>query len=441
VIFGFGRSKAKAKQQDDEELEDEFVLFQGAVNGNNPDLSANPKLVQAGLPPTKQLISDALNARADMIRLEPKGQVAICTIFIDGAPTAPTKMSAQQALAITQMVKLLSGIDPKVKGKAQTGGIKASHREMNYELRVNLQPVEGGGERLILRAYDASFKLEKPKDLGFADSLIEKIRDLASSKSGVILAAGPPFSGLTTLKIALMRCTDAYLYSIYVLADFGRELSYVKMFEKNEGDDLTKTMLRAQREDADVLVIDPIDAPADAKAALEASESSAIISDMHARDAADAIVKLAKTTGNAQLVASQLKIVVSQMFVRMLCKKCRRAYRPNPKLLAQIGLPPETRVLYRPHHAGAAEDEDDKQVDNGICRECNGLGYRGKLALLEFIEMTPAIQKIVVGGGDQKALRSQARAEKMQTFQSDGLRTVLEGSTSLEELQRAFKAQ
>jgi type IV pilus assembly protein PilB len=152
-------------------------------------------------------------------------------------------------------------------------------------------------------------------------------------------------------------------------------------------------------------------------------------------------VKLAKTTGNAQLVASQLKIVVSQMFVRMLCKKCRRAYRPNPKLLAQIGLPPETRVLYRPHHAGAAEDEDDKQVDNGICRECNGLGYRGKLALLEFIEMTPAIQKIVVGGGDQKALRSQARAEKMQTFQSDGLRTVLEGSTSLEELQRAFKAQ
>ncbi|WP_437224845.1 ATPase, T2SS/T4P/T4SS family [Planctomicrobium sp. SH661] len=444
MIFGFGRgaSKGKPKVEKEEDEEEELVLFQGAMNGNNPDLSANPRLVQAGLVPTKQMVSDALATRADMIKLDPKGQVVASTVYVDSAPMAPTRLPAQQGLAISQMLKLLAGLDIKVRGKPQAGAIKAEYKGKVYELRINSQPVEGGAERLILRAYDPKALIEKPKELGFSDSLIEKVRALGAEKSGLVLAAGPPFSGLTTLKIGLMRCTDAYQYSIYCLDMFGgRELSYVKMFEALPGDDLTKTMQRALREDADVLTIEPIDDPAKALAALEFSSKAAIISDMHARDSADAIFRLVQMTKKPQLVAEQLKLVVSQMFIRQLCKKCRRAYRPNPTLLKKIGLPPETRVLYRPAVEGTQAKEDEENSDTAaFCETCNGLGYFGKMSLLEVIEMTEGVRKVVLAQGDAKAIRSAARAEKMQSYQSDGLRAVVEGNTSLEELQRAFKA-
>jgi len=441
VIFGFGRGKGKVEKDDDENEEEELVLFQGAMNGSNPDLSANPRLVQAGLLPTKQLVSDALAARADMIRLDPKGQVIASTVYIDGAPTAPTRLSSQQGLAVGQMLKLLAGLDIKVRGKPQAGAIKAEYQGKVFELRINSQPVDGGAERIILRIYDPKLVLEKPKELGFPDSLVEKVRAQGAERNGVVLAAGPPFSGLTTLKIGLVRCTDAYMYSIYCLDQMdGRELSYVKMFETLPGDDLTKTLQRALREDADVLCIEPMDDPAIALAALEFAAKAAIISDMHARDAADALVRLTQMTKNPKLIADQVKLVVSQMFIRQLCKKCRRAYRPNPMLLKKIGLPPETRVLYRPAIEGvqAKEDEESKEAAD-FCENCNGLGYFGKISLLEVIELTEGVRKVVLAQGDAKAIRAAARAEKMQSFQSEGLRAVLEGNTALEELQRAFK--
>lgn len=443
MIFGFGRgnSKAKAKEKDEDE-EEELVLFQGAMNGNNPDLSANPRLVQAGLVATKQMVSDALAIRADMIRLEPKGQVVMSTVSVDGAPTAPTRLPSQQGMAIGQMLKLLAGLDIKIRAQPQAGGIKAEYKGKTYELRINSQPVEGGNERIILRAYDPKVAPEKPRELGFPEGLIEKVRAMGAERSGIVLAAGPPFSGLTTLKIGLVRCTDAYVYSIYCLDPMGgRELSYVKMFEALPGDNLTQTMQRALREDADILAIEPMDDPATAQAALDFSTKAAIISDMHARDAADGIVRLCQMTKNPKLVSEQLRLVVSQMFIRQLCKKCRRAYRPNPMLLKKLGLPPETRVLYRPAVEGAVAKDDEESKDAvDFCETCNGLGYFGKLSLLEVVEMTEGVKKIVLAQGDSKAIRAAARAEKMQSFQSEGLRAVVEGNTSLEELQRAFKA-
>ncbi len=443
MIFGFGRGKKKGAENDrDEDQEEEFVLFQGAYNGNNPDLSAHGRLVQAGLLPTKKLVSDALAIRGEMIRLEQKGPAAVSTVIVDTVPNPPTRMPALQGQAIIQMIKLLAGMDIKAKGAPQTGGIKAEYSGKGYELRINTMPIEGG-ERLILRVIDPKIVLEKPKDLGFSEAIIEKIRGLSSQRNGLFVAAGPPYSGVTTLKMALMRCSDAYMYSIYFLADIGREVSYVKMFQRMEGDDLARTMLRARREDADILVLDPIDNPADAKAALEFSKECSIVADMQARDAAEAILRLVKSAGGPQLVAEQLKISASQMFIRALCKKCRRAYRPNPTLLSKIGLPPETRVLYRPNIAGVARaaDEEDANSPEEFCNDCNGVGYKGKISLLEVIEMTDGMKQVILKGGDVKAIRSQARVDKMQSFHSDGLRVVVEGNSSLEELQRAFRTQ
>lgn len=435
MIFGFGRRDADDDDEDEEEFES--VIFQGAINGKNPDLTENSRLVQAGLVPAKDLVSEGLSRRAEMIRLEPKGKASVATFVIDGMPYPASKMPSQRGLAITQMLKLLAGLDIKQRGKPQKGGIKAEFEEKEFEIRIDTQPLKDGSERLIVRAQDASQQLEKPRDLGFSESLIETIRDIGSSKQGVMLAAGPPFSGVTTMAIAMLRSVDPYLYSIYSVADLGgRELSHVRMFETKEGDNLETTLARARREDADVILVDGLAGKEQARVVLEESKNLCLVSEIPAKDAAEGIARLVQMIGDPKLVAQQIKIVISQKMIRVLCKKCRHAYRPNPKLLAKVGLPPETSVLYRP-----PKPDDDEDEEQEFCETCGGTGYFGRIGLVEAIEVNDEIKQIILKGGDPNAIRTTARAAKMQTFQSDGIRLVAEGRTSLEELQRAFRSK
>ncbi|MFO1091749.1 MAG: ATPase, T2SS/T4P/T4SS family [Planctomycetaceae bacterium] len=436
MVFGFGKKRPPVPD-DDEDEQIELVLFQGATNGKDANLSANARLVQAGLVRTKELISDALSRRAEMIRLEPKGQIAVATFFVDGVPYPGNRMPPQAGLAITQMMKLLAGLDIQVRNKPQAGGIKAEYTGTPYTLRVNVNPLQGGGERLIVRAENKTIKLTTPEDLGFSSEMREKFREMAQTKAGVLLAAGPPMSGVTTMAFAMVRGIDPYLYTVYNLADTeGRELGHVTTFERNPGDTWVQSVGRAKRAEADVLYVDPIRNAEFCKEVFDEAEDCCFISEVAAHDAAGAIVQVREWLGDPKLVAQRLHGVIGQKLVRLLCRKCRQAYRPNPKLLAKVGLPPETKVLYRPPPPPA-----EGQPAPEPCSKCGGTGYFGRTGLTEFIILSDEMKKLVIAGGDAAAIKAQAKKEKMQTLNSDGMRLVGSGKTSLEELQRAFKTK
>jgi type IV pilus assembly protein PilB len=447
VIFKRGQKQSRDDDDDDDDDEDEededdreYVLFQGATNGVNPDLQANTRLLQVGLKPAKTLITDALESRSEMIRLEPKGQVAQAAFFVDGVPSNAQRFPGQLALAITQTLKLLGGMDPKQKAKAQAGGLNAEFNGKKYEIRLDTAPLQGGAERLIVRIRDKAFKLEKPEEIGFSDALKKKIREYTSQKHGLYLATGMPNTGVTTVMTGMLRSVDAYLYSLYSIGDLGgRDLAHVATMEWVEGDDLLKTITRCKRKEADVIYIDPIRDAEYARQALEGAEQAAIMAEFPAKDAPDAITRFVQLVKNPQLVAERLKIVCCQKLIRVLCPKCKQAYRPNPKLLLKVGLPPETKVLYRPPRPPEDDDEDDEEPE--VCKRCGGTGYLGRTALIEAIDMTEGFRKVVLAGADPAAVRAQAKQDKMQSYQSDGLRLVLEGKTSLEELQRILKAE
>jgi type II secretory ATPase GspE/PulE/Tfp pilus assembly ATPase PilB-like protein len=435
VIFGFNKGKKPkkaARERDDEE--EEMVLFQGVINGPEPNLKENAKLVQAGLVRAKQLVSNAFSRRAEMIRLEPKAGATVATFYVDGVPFPAEKLSPQQGLAVTQMIKLLSGLDVKNRTKPQKGAVNAQYSSTNYLVRVDTTPLPGGAERLILRAQDKSKKLSTPEDLGFSEDLKKKIREWTSRKKGVVIGAGPPMSGVTTTTNAILRGIDGYLYTIYSLTDMtGREVSHVKQFELNPEDNFVQTVSRCKRAEGDVLFVDPLNDAEFAKQVLEEAEDICFVSEMNARDAADAIAKLVEFAGDPRIVAERLTAVVSAKLVRTLCPKCRQAFRPHPKLLAKVGLPAETKVLYRAFEASGEDEEDEP------CEQCGGMGYFGRIALVEAIELTDPVKEVIASGGDAAAIKATARKEKMPSYQSDGLRLVAAGKTSLEELQRVFR--
>lgn len=436
MIFGlFGNKGGDDEDEDDEDIE--LVAFQGATNGKEVDLSANARLAQAGLIPAKELVTDALQRRAETLKVEVKGERAQVTMYVDGIAYSGGKLARPQAVAVTQMMKLLAGLDPKSKAQAQSGGVKADWQGNPYEVSVETQPVADGSERLTLRTRNLKAKMSTMEDLGFPASLKATLREISSKRHGLVLVAGPPGSGITTSVYAYLKGLDLYMYSAFTIVKMGsREVYNVQKFEANEGDTLEFTMERMIRSEADVIFVDPIKDAETAQVMGRMGEKVTILGEMPAKDAASAIVQLCQWIGDNAKVANLIEGVFSQKLIRTLCTDCREAFRPNPKLLQKVGLPPETKVLYR---KGEPEPDEKTGEMPDPCEKCNGSGYFGRIAMVELITPSEGIKKLITEGAGADAIKAQARADGMLTLHKDGLRLVAEGKTSLEELQRVFK--
>lgn len=429
MIFGFG----KKQEEDDYEDEVELVMFQGTFSGVEVDLSEHARLAQVGLLRAKEIVTDALERRAERIRIEPKGERAVIQLFVDGIGFAGGRMSSKEGMAVTQCLKLVSGMDVKNRKEAQSGGIRAEFDDRKYLLMMNTKPLGGGAERLTVDLIDVKNAKYSPMELGYSQSIIDKIRDLTNEK-GIVLAAGPPDSEVTSLAFTIMRGIDAYVRTTFALINVGhRDLGSVSQFERRETDDLETALQRLIRMEGDVAYIEPFDNETTIKQAFEKCDEITLISEIAARDASSAIPALYKVAGDPKIVAKSINGVFGQKLIRKLCDKCKQPYRPNPKLIKKVGLPEEVQTLFRPPQA---EDGEDLRV----CRKCGGSGYFGRTAMIELIEMTDGMKQVVAAGKDASAIKAQAREENMPNFKDEGLRLVAEGVTSLEELQRAFRA-
>jgi type II secretory ATPase GspE/PulE/Tfp pilus assembly ATPase PilB-like protein len=438
VIFGMFGGKGGDDEDDDDLEEVDLVAFKGATNGKEVDLSANARLAQAGLIPAKELVTDALQRRAETVKVEIKGERAQVTMYVDGIAYSGGKMARPQAVAITQMMKLLAGLDAKLKAQPQSGGVKADWQDVPYEVSVDTQPAADGTERLTLRTRNLKAKMSSLEELDFPASLKATLREISSRRHGWVIVAGPPGSGITTSVYAYLKGLDLYMYSAFTTVKMGsREVYNVQKFEANEGDSFEFTMERMVRSEADVIFVDPIKDAETAKAIATIGEKVTILGEMAAKDAADAIVKLREWVGDPAKVAGLIEGVFSQKLIRRLCSDCREAFRPNPKLLQKVGLPPETKVLYR---KGEPEPDEKTGEMPDPCEKCNGSGYYGRIAMVELITASEGVKKLIAEGAAADAIKAQARADGMLTLHKDGLRLVAEGKTSLEELQRVFKA-
>jgi type IV pilus assembly protein PilB len=435
----FGRRAADDEDENDEEEEEiELVSFQGALNGKVVDLAANARLAQIGLVPTKELVTDAITRRAELVRVEPKGERSQVTMQVDGVAYSGGKLSRQQTLAVTQMMKLLAGLDPKVRGKSQSGGLRAEYQNIPYELMVDVAPLAEGVERLTIRARNLKAQLNTIEDLGFNPKIKPLVRELTGSRHGITIVCGPPFSGVTTTFRAFLRGLDVYLHAIFSFTQQPiSDIYNITPFVANEGDDLQATLERIVRAEADIIVVDPIKSADQLRQLLAVSDRVSLIAEMSAKDCSSCLVKLVELSGDANAIAENIEGVFSQKLIRALCPDCKEAFRPNPKLLAQVGLPPETKVLYRKGEPLVDEETGEEEPP---CEKCGGIGYFGRIAMLEYIVVNDAIKQMIRAKAPADQIKAKARQEGMLSFSKDGLRLVAEGKTSLEELQRVFRA-
>ena len=431
---------ARRDEYEDEEDEVELVLFQGALNGVDANLKENQRLVQAGLIPAKELVTDALDQRAETVIVEPKGGRIGVRFLVDGVPYPGKPLHPKRGVAVAQMLKLLAGQDITDRKSAQSGGIKAEFLEHPYLVFVDSTPIPGskGMEKIRLRIEDRKLELSKPAHLGFSDHLKDRIREYTSSKSGILLVCGPPQSGTSVTTFVTIHTIDAYMYSIFSMADVGaKELNNVTHIERDEEVSLETTFEQILRKEADVLFLDPLQDAETVKTIFEYQDRLAFVAEIPAADPPAALSQLLEWLDEPQQVVDGLRGIITQRLIRTLCNKCKERFRPNPKLLARVGLPTNTKVLCRKGEPPELEKNEEPEP----CEKCGDIGYHGRAGAFELLEMSEGMKELVLQGADAAAIRKQMRADGMQTLQKDGLRIVEEKQTSLEELQRIFSGK
>jgi type IV pilus assembly protein PilB len=236
---------------------------------------------------------------------------------------------------------------------------------------------------------------------------------------------------------AVLRGVDPYLYTVFTMGDqLGRNLEKdnVTPFKPNEGDSLGTTFDRLRRQETNVLHIDPIKSAEVARTVFEKHESMLYVAEIPAKDVTSAVQQLIEWVGDPKLVAEGLRGIVSQKLLRALCTNCRQAFRPKADFIKKAGLPPTTTTLYR---KAAIPEGDDPDYEP--CEKCNEAGYLGRIAMFEFLVNSDEMKELIAKKAPPDALKAQMRKEKQTTFQSDAIRLIAEGRTSLEEVQRVMK--
>jgi len=327
-------------------------------------------------------------------------------------------------------LKVMADLNIAEKRVPQDGRISMRVGGRQLDLRVATLPTVYG-EKIVIRVLDKSQALLKLEDLGFLDDAYKRFAASFRKPYGAILVTGPTGSGKSTTMYATLNILNQEDRNIITVEDpVEYRLSGVNQMQVNPKAGLTfagalRSILRA---DPDIVLIGEIRDKETATIAIEAALTGhLVLSSLHTNDAASAISRLVEMEVETFLVASAIDCVVAQRLARILCERCKEAYKPEPSELLEAGYPdwlvPEVESLYRP--VG--------------CAACSNTGFRGRAGLYEVMPMSEEIERLTVERSSADAIRAVAVQQGMMTLRDDGLEKARMGLTSIEEVARVVK--
>ncbi len=345
-----------------------------------------------------------------------------------GAWVEAPKSSLEVGQAVVAVFKAICGMPPPAReAKNAPFQIHVDGKPRNCRFSIRRQP---SGEQVVIKIDPPAAIFKKLADLGMPADIAEKTVDLTKVEKGVILVSSPPGSGLTTTFDMVVQSADRYLRDFISLEDAAtppREIQNVRAvpFDARTGVTPLAALDGVLRTYPNVIVTRDIrDKTLVAKLVELAADDKLVIMSLTANDAIDAVARIVACGVPAQAFAQTFIGSVAQRMVRKLCARCREDYPPPPELLARLKLTPEQL----PHLRKAAEHG---------CRLCGGTGYLGRAAIFE-VASGATVRKALAAGTDAATLRKAAVQDGMKPMREAGMALVLEGLTSLEELQRAF---
>ncbi|MDA8164698.1 MAG: ATPase, T2SS/T4P/T4SS family [Desulfobacteraceae bacterium] len=370
------------------------------------------------------LILQAARQLASDIHIEPSEEGTRVRFRVDGLLRQAKEFPAELHPSLVSRVKILSQLDIGERRKPQDGRFEIPVGGRSLDIRVSILPVTGG-EKVVMRLLDKAKIRIDVQDLGFEKEQAQLFLECIGRPHEIILVTGPTGSGKTTTLYAALNHINSVHRNIVTVEDpVEYELAGVNQVQVNRKADLTfASALRSiLRQDPDVIMIGEIrDAETAEIAVQSALTGHLVLSTLHTNDACSAVTRLIDMGIPPFLIASGLGLVVGQRLVRLLCQECRQPYSAPPTLQEELGLEPLSGATF--YRAGG-------------CPACDQTGYKGRAAIYELLPITRTLEPLIVNRASSFELFREAQQEGFISMRQAGIRKVLAGLTTVDEILR-----
>jgi type IV pilus assembly protein PilB len=370
------------------------------------------------------ILYQAIRDGASDIHFEPFEAEFKVRYRVDGALYEMAPPPRHLALPVISRVKVMANMNIAERRLPQDGRIQKNIAGRTVDLRVSTLPTQFG-ESVVLRVLDRSSVDLDLEGLGMPDDILNYLLEMIDRPNGIFIVTGPTGSGKTTTLYSCLRkinTIDSKLLTAEEPVEY--DLEGIMQVPVNEAIGLTfARVLRAfLRQDPDRIMVGETRDLETAKIAIQASLTGHLVfTTLHTNDAPGAIARLIDMGVEPFLISSTLDAVLGQRLLRSICPDCRTAYQPNESLLAQLDLLPN-------------EIGDRRFYYGKGCENCNRTGYKGRKGIYELMRITDPIRALINERTPSVVLKERAVELGMVTLRQDGIRSIFEGDTTIEEV-------
>lgn len=392
------------------------------------DRDLTEQVQKSSAPPIIKIVDSIIihgaESRASDIHLEPQEKWVKVRIRVDGLMKEAMQLPKWVQGSVVSRIKLMAKMDIVERRVSQDGRIKVRLGDKNLDLRISTLPTQYG-ETVVMRMLDPKAAMITLNNIGFSQPDLDGIIDIIERPQGVVLVTGPTGCGKTSTLYGMIEHIKREEINIITIEDpIEYELRGVNQVNVNEktGLSFSYTLRSVLRQDPDVILVGEM---RDGETAIIAHQASLtghlVFSTLHTNDAVSSIIRLENLGIPPYLVSSSLNGIVAQRLVRKICPQCKEAYTPTPDELKKVGM----------------SGSENYQLFRGKgCRSCGGTGYVGRMGVFEVLIINPKIREMIASGATEQDLKKAALDAGMTPLHMDGLKKVVAGITTLEELSR-----
>ena len=412
------------KQLGEGMTDDEAAL--GAANANDIASMESAANSSAIIRFVNLVLYQGVVDRAADIHIEPFEDDFKIRYRVDGALYEMKAPDVKMAPAIISRIKILANLNIAERRIPQDGRIALTVAGKPVDLRVSCLPT-AHGESVVMRILDQSATSLDLENVGLPEDVYEQVTMDIEKPNGIFIVTGPTGSGKTTTLYSVLRRInqiDTKLLTAEEPVEYNVDGIVQVPIDAQVGNTFAKVLRAFLRQDPDVMMIGEIRDLETAEIAVQAALTGHfVVSTLHTTDAAGAVMRLVDMNVAPYLLSSTLEGVLGQRLVRTCCKDCKQPYEPDDETLERIEMTRD-QIGGRPFYFGKG------------CKTCNGTGYKGRKGVFEYLRMSNPLRELVNNKAPTLIIREKARELGMCTMREDGIRAILDGYTTVDEVLR-----
>jgi len=427
-FFGFKRSIAAAEDLFSSSAIDIGNLEQYVKLKSGDDLPSNDQHIVNAV---NHLFIYAFDQRASDIHIEPKREIVLVRMRIDGVLHTVYRLPKKVHNAIVSRIKALSRMNMAEKRRPQDGRIKMDKGGMEVEIRISSVPV-AFGEKMVMRVMDPDILVQDLDGLGFTPEDYRKFDQFIRMPHGIILVTGPTGSGKSTTLYSALRKISTPENNVVTVEDpiemIHEDFNQIGV-QQAVGVTFGTILKTILRQDPDIIMIGEMRDLDTAENAVQAALTGhLVLSTLHTNDAPSSITRLLDLGVPSFLIQATLVGIIAQRLLRVICEYCKESFVMGANDLRAAGIQTGMKGAVKLHRGKG-------------CNRCRQTGYRGRLAAFEVMPYSEAIQKMTTPKTNVENIRIRAKEEGMVTLRENAIQKMLDGITTYEEVLRVTSAR